>query len=145
MRAVVQRVKRGAVRVTNEVVGEIGPGLVILLGVKSTDTSADAAWLANKCAGLRIFEDERGLMNRGLLEVGGEVLVVSQFTLYGDCEKGRRPSFAEAASPEQAEDLYGEFVKVLRGQGIHVETGSFGSKMAVEILNDGPVTLILER
>jgi D-tyrosyl-tRNA(Tyr) deacylase len=145
MRAVVQRVKRGAVRVGEETVGKIGRGFVILLGVGSKDTVEKARWLANKCANLRVFEDERGLMNLGLSDVGGEALVVSQFTLYADCEKGRRPSFVDAAPPEVAEELYCEFVRVLRECGIVVETGRFQAKMVVEILNDGPVTLILER
>jgi D-tyrosyl-tRNA(Tyr) deacylase len=145
MKAVVQRVTRGAVRVGGETVGEIGRGFVILLGVGSTDTPADAEWLAAKCAGLRVFEDDQGLMNLGLADVGGAALVVSQFTLYGKCDKGRRPSFVDAASPEKAQDLYGVFIEALRACGIGVETGRFGAKMVVEILNDGPVTLILER
>lgn len=145
MRAVIQRVKRGAVTVAGETVGKIGKGFVILLGVTTTDTAEEARWLASKCAGLRVFEDDEGLMNLGLTDVGGEVLVVSQFTLYGDCEKGRRPSFVDAAPPDRAEELYGEFVRMLREQGIRVETGRFRAKMLVEILNDGPVTLILER
>jgi D-tyrosyl-tRNA(Tyr) deacylase len=145
MRAVVQRVRAGAVRVGGETVAEIGKGSVILLGVRVTDTPQEAGWLARKCAGLRIFEDDQGLMNLGLADVGGEALVVSQFTLYGDCEKGRRPSFTEAAPPDRAEDLYGEFVRVLREQGVQVRTGRFRAKMVVEIENDGPVTLILER
>jgi len=145
MKAVIQRVKKGAVRVGDESIGKIGNGFVILLGVGTTDTAEEAGWLARKCAGLRVFEDREGLMNLGLSDVGGEVLVVSQFTLYGDCEKGRRPSFVEAAPPDKAEELYGEFVRVLREQGIRVETGRFRAKMVVEILNDGPVTLILER
>jgi len=145
MRVVVQRVKRGAVTVGDEIVGEIGRGFVILLGVRATDTPEEARWLARKCAGLRVFEDEDGLMNLGLSDVGGEVLVVSQFTLYGDCGKGRRPSFVEAAPPEKAEARYGEFVQALREQGIRVATGRFQTKMLVEILNDGPVTLLLER
>ena len=145
MRAVIQRVKRGAVTVADETVGEIGRGFVVLLGVRATDTAEEARWLARKCAGLRVFEDEDGLMNLGLSDVGGEVLVVSQFTLYGDCGKGRRPSFVEAAQPEKAEALYDEFVRTLRELGIRVATGRFRAKMVVEILNDGPVTLILER
>ena len=145
MRAVVQRVTRGAVNVDDQTVGEIGRGFVILLGVKATDTIEDCRWLANKCAGLRVFEDDQGLMNLGLSDVGGEVLVVSQFTLYGSCLKGRRPSFADAAPPQRAEELYDEFVGTLRNLGIRVETGRFRSKMVVEILNDGPVTLILQR
>jgi D-tyrosyl-tRNA(Tyr) deacylase len=145
MRAVVQRVKRASVTVDGDMIAEIGRGLAILLGVGSGDTAGDAEWLANKCAGLRVFEDDQGLMNMDLSEVGGDVLVVSQFTLYGDCGKGRRPSFVDAASPEKAEELYDEFVRVLRGRGIRVETGKFRAKMAVETVNDGPVTLLIER
>lgn len=145
MRAVVQRVTQASVTVTGEVVGRISRGLVILLGVARSDTQAEAAWLARKCAGLRVFEDEKGLMNLSLAETGGEALVVSQFTLYGDCDKGRRPSFTSAAAPEQAEVLYQVFVDTLREHGIHVETGRFQAKMLVDIVNDGPVTLILER
>ena len=145
MKAVVQRVKRGAVKVGEETVGEIGKGFVILLGVRSDDTPAEAEWLANKCAGLRVFEDDRGLMNLGLADVDGDALVVSQFTLYADCEKGRRPSFAAAAPQDKAEELYEVFVKALRDRGVTVRTGRFGAKMVVEITNDGPVTLILER
>jgi D-tyrosyl-tRNA(Tyr) deacylase len=145
VRAVVQRVKRASVTVGGDMIAEIGRGLAILLGVGSGDTAGDAEWLANKCAGLRVFEDDQGLMNLDLAEVGGDVLVVSQFTLYGDCGKGRRPSFVDAASPEKAEELYDEFVRVLRGRGIRVETGKFRAKMAVETVNDGPVTLLIER
>jgi len=145
MKAVVQRVKSASVTVGGETAGKIVRGFVILLGVNKTDTEAEAQWLARKCAGLRVFEDDQGLMNLGLTDVGGEALVVSQFTLYGDCEKGRRPSFTEAAPPDTAEALYRVFVDTLRGEGIHVETGEFQAKMLVEILNDGPVTLIIER
>jgi len=145
MRVVIQRVKKGAVTVGDETVGEIGRGFVILLGVSASDTPDEARWLAKKCAWLRVFEDEEGLMNLGLSDVGGEALVVSQFTLYGDCEKGRRPSFVGAAPPEKAEALYGEFVRAMREHGIRVATGRFRAKMLVEILNDGPVTLVLER
>jgi D-tyrosyl-tRNA(Tyr) deacylase len=145
MRAIIQRVESGAVTVGGETVGRIGKGLVILLGVRTTDTADEARWLAKKCAGLRVFEDGEGLMNLGLSDVGGEVLVVSQFTLYGDCGKGRRPSFVEAAQPEKAEALYGAFVETMREQGIRVATGRFREKMLVEIRNDGPVTLIIER
>jgi D-tyrosyl-tRNA(Tyr) deacylase len=145
MKAVVQRVRSASVTVGGETVGKIGRGFVILLGVNKSDTEAGAQWLAKKCAGLRVFEDDQGLMNLGLADVCGEALVVSQFTLYGDCEKGRRPSFTEAAPPEIAESLYRAFVDALRGAGIHVETGRFQAKMLVEILNDGPVTLVIER
>jgi D-tyrosyl-tRNA(Tyr) deacylase len=145
LRAVIQRVSSARVRVDGEIVGEIGRGFAILLGVARTDTEEHATWLATKCAGLRVFEDENGLMNLGLEEVGGRALVISQFTLYGDCAKGRRPSFVEAAPPEVAEKLYRVFVDAMRGKGIHVETGRFGAKMLVEIANDGPVTLTIER
>jgi D-tyrosyl-tRNA(Tyr) deacylase len=126
-------------------VGEIGRGFVILLGVSKHDTGEEARWLARKCAGLRVFEDAEGLMNLGLGDVGGKALIVSQFTLYGDCERGRRPSFTEAAPPEVAERLYGDFVNAMRAEGVEVETGTFQAKMLVEINNDGPVTMILER
>jgi D-tyrosyl-tRNA(Tyr) deacylase len=145
VKVVVQRVSRASVTVEGATIGEIGKGLVILVGVGSSDSRAEAAWLAPKCAGLRIFEDAGGQMNLALSDVGGEILVVSQFTLYGNCEKGRRPSFTDAASPGKAEELYEEFVRILRDSGLHVKTGVFGAKMTVEILNDGPVTLILER
>jgi D-tyrosyl-tRNA(Tyr) deacylase len=133
------------VSVDGETVGEIGRGFVILLGVTETDTEDDARWLARKCASLRVFEDDKGLMNLGLDDVGGQALVVSQFTLYGDCSKGRRPSFVKAAAPDMAERLYEVFVDTLRQEGIHVETGRFQAKMLVEIANDGPVTLMIER
>jgi D-tyrosyl-tRNA(Tyr) deacylase len=145
LKAVVQRVSEARVRTGGQVVGEIGKGFVILLGVGKTDTEEDAKWLARKCAGLRVFEDEQGLMNLSLADVGGRALVVSQFTLYGNCEKGRRPSFTDAARPESAQLLYGAFVEELRSEGVPVETGWFQAKMLVEITNDGPVTLILER
>jgi D-tyrosyl-tRNA(Tyr) deacylase len=145
MRAVVQRVSSARVRVEDETVGEIGRGFVILLGVSKGDTEAEARWLAKKCAGLRIFEDSEGLLNLGLGDVGGKALVVSQFTLYGDCEKGRRPSFTGAAPPEEAERLYRVFVGAMRTEGIEVQTGTFQAKMLVEINNDGPVTLIIDR
>jgi D-tyrosyl-tRNA(Tyr) deacylase len=141
----VQRVLSGRASVDGETAGKIGRGLVILLGVTGTDTEEHAKWLARKCAGLRVFEDGKGLMNLGLRDVGGQALVVSQFTLYGDCDKGRRPSFTEAALPETAEALYNAFVDSLRHEGIHVETGRFQAKMLVEIANDGPVTLMIER
>jgi D-tyrosyl-tRNA(Tyr) deacylase len=145
LRAVVQRVSRGRVSVAGETVGSIGKGFVILLGVTGTDTEDEARWLARKCAGLRVFEDDKGLMNLGLADVGGQALVVSQFTLYGDCTKGRRPSFVSAAAPEMAEHLYKVFVDALGKEGIHVETGRFQARMLVEIANDGPVTLMIER
>jgi D-aminoacyl-tRNA deacylase len=145
MRAVIQRVSQASVTVAGEVVGAIGPGFVVLLGVTQTDTTAEAAWLADKIAGLRLFEDADGKMNAALADVGGALLVVSQFTLYGDARKGRRPSFTEAARPEQAEPLVDDVVRRLRDRGFTVATGVFGAHMAVDIHNDGPVTLLLER
>ena len=146
MKAVVQRVSRASVAVDGEVVGAIGRGVMILLGVTHDDGEEQARWLANKIAGLRIYEDDEGKMNRGLLDVGGSALVVSQFTLYGDCRKGRRPSFTHAARPEVAEPLCERFIELLREAGVgQVESGVFGAHMDVEIHNDGPVTLILER
>lgn len=145
MRAVLQRVQRGRVSVHGETVAEIGQGYVILLGVASDDGEAQAQWLANKCADLRIFEDAQGKMNRSISEVEGEVLVVSQFTLYGDVRKGRRPSFTQAAPPEVAAPLVDYFAKTLAAAGIPVQTGSFGAHMLIELENDGPVTLVLDR
>lgn len=146
MKAVVQRVTAASVTVEGRVVGAIGPGLMILLGVTHDDGEEQAAWLAAKITGLRIFEDEEGKMNRSLRDIGGGALVVSQFTLYGDCRKGKRPSFTDAAAPAQAEHLYERFITLLRQAGVApVETGIFGAHMQVEICNDGPVTIILER
>jgi D-tyrosyl-tRNA(Tyr) deacylase len=145
MRLVIQRVKRGAVSVSGEVVGEVGLGLVILVGVGKGDTEAQADWLAEKVTNLRIFEDEAGKMNRSVLEAGGAALVVSQFTLYADTQKGRRPSFIDAALPEQAEPLVDYFGRRLAFHGLPVARGRFGAMMLVEIHNDGPVTIILER
>ena len=145
MRAVVMRVAKASVTVEGDTVGRIERGFMILLGVGRGDSDDKARWLARKCAGLRVFEDQEGLMNLGLDDVGGEALVVSQFTLCGDCDKGRRPSFASAAEPEEARRLYQVFVEALRSHGIRVKTGEFGAKMLVDISNDGPVTLILER
>lgn len=144
MRIVLQRVSRARVTVADEPVGSIGPGFLLLVGVTHTDNEANAAWLAAKIAGLRVFEDEDGKMNRSLLDVGGDVLAVSQFTLHGDTRKGRRPSFVRAARPEHAESLFDRFVNLLREQGLTVATGRFGAMMEVELVNDGPVTLILE-
>lgn len=144
MRAVIQRVKKSSVSVDNKVIGEIGTGLLVLLGVAQGDTADDADYLADKIANLRIFEDENGKMNKSLIETQGEMLVVSQFTLCGDCRKGRRPSFINAARPEQANGLYEYFVKQVRGKKIAVKTGKFGAMMAVSLINDGPVTLIVE-
>jgi D-tyrosyl-tRNA(Tyr) deacylase len=144
MRAVLQRVSRAAVLIDGETVGAIQWGLLVLLGVAPTDTEKEAQWLAEKVAGLRIFNDEAGKMNLGVADVGGGLLVVSQFTLYGDCRKGRRPSFIAAAPPEIAVPLYEAFVNALRARGLPVATGRFGAMMQVELVNDGPVTLILD-
>jgi D-tyrosyl-tRNA(Tyr) deacylase len=144
MRAVIQRVKQSCVKTNQEIIGEIGKGLLVLLGVANGDTADDGDYLANKIVHLRIFEDENGKMNRSLFEVGGEMMVVSQFTLLGDCRKGRRPSFIDAAEPEKASELYEYFVKKARALGITVKTGQFRAMMEVALINDGPVTLIIE-
>ena len=144
MRAVLQRVTRARVRVEGETVGEIGRGLVVLLGVARDDGEADAAYLVEKVLNLRVFEDAEGRMNHSLSEAGGALLAVSQFTLYGDACKGRRPSWFDAAPPELARPLYEFFVAEARGKGAHVETGSFRAMMEVELVNDGPVTLLLD-
>jgi D-tyrosyl-tRNA(Tyr) deacylase len=144
MRALIQRVSAARVRVGDEVVGAVGRGYAVLLGVHARDTEAEAAALAEKVAKLRIFADDEGKMNRSLIDVGGAVLSVSQFTLYGNTEKGRRPSFIDAANPEQANALYEAFNARLRSLGVSVETGRFRAHMVVEIHNDGPVTLMLE-
>lgn len=144
VRAVVQRVARAEVRVGDEVVGRIGSGLLVLVGAAAGDDDGDAAYLAEKVVGLRIFPDEQGQMNRGVLEIGGAVLVVSQFTLLGDCRKGRRPSFAHALEPVEAERLYQRFVAETEKTGVPVETGRFRALMQVELVNDGPVTLLLD-
>lgn len=144
MRAVVQRVSRAEVRVEGQVVGSIGRGLLVLLGVGAHDGDTDVDYLARKVVGLRVFEDDDGAMNLGLEEVGGALLVVSQFTLYGDCRKGRRPSFVHAMQPEGAARLCEAFVDRCRALGVEVETGRFRAMMEVELCNDGPVTLLLE-
>jgi D-tyrosyl-tRNA(Tyr) deacylase len=144
MRMVVQRVSRAKVTVEGRVTGEIGAGLMILLGVGKEDTSAIAAAMAEKASNLRIFEDEQGKMNRSLLEVKGEVLVVSQFTLYGDARGQRRPSFISAAPPELAKKLYEAFCEALRGLGVNVGTGIFQAMMSVELVNEGPVTILID-
>ncbi|MEG6522271.1 D-aminoacyl-tRNA deacylase [Desulfotomaculum sp. 1211_IL3151] len=144
MRAVVQRVQRGSVTVNNEVVGKIEQGLVVLLGVGQGDTADDARYLADKISQLRIFTDEQGKLNLSLQDVGGSVLAISQFTLYGDCRKGRRPSYIEAAAPDAARELYESFVQRLVCNGLTTATGVFQEHMVVEIINDGPVTLLLD-
>lgn len=145
MRALIQRVARAEVRIASRVAGRIGRGAVVLAGFTAVDSSEVVDWMAEKIVGLRIFPDAEGRMNLGLSDVGGSVLVVSQFTLYGDAARGRRPSFVAAARPEQALPLYGQFVAALRGHGVPVETGEFGADMEVELVNDGPVTLWIER
>lgn len=145
MRVVLQRVARARVTVDGRVVGEIGRGLLLLAGFTDGDTEETLRWMADKVVGLRVFTDAEGKMNLSVEEVGGAVLVVSQFTLYGDARKGRRPSFVEAARPEVAVPLYERFVELLRATGRPVETGEFGAMMQVELVNDGPVTLVLER
>jgi D-tyrosyl-tRNA(Tyr) deacylase len=144
MRAVIQRVKESSVSVNNEIIGKIGSGLMVLLGVSETDRVEDANYLAAKIINLRIFEDENHKMNRSLLDIGGEMLVVSQFTLLADCRKGRRPSFVHAAGPNKANELYERFVDQVRQKGVNVATGRFRAMMDVSSINDGPVTLIVE-
>ena len=145
MRALVQRVKEASVTIDGQVVGQIGNGMLILLGVKNGDTQAEADFLADKCLGLRIFSDDDGKMNLSAEDIGGEFLVVSQFTLYGNAMKGKRPSYIDAARPEVSEPLYEYFVARLRAAGKKVETGQFGADMQVALVNDGPVTLMIEK
>jgi D-tyrosyl-tRNA(Tyr) deacylase len=144
MRAVIQRVKESSVKTDDQIIGQISQGLLVLLGVAQGDRPSDADYLANKIVNLRIFEDENGKMNRSLLDTGRQMLVVSQFTLLGDCRKGRRPSFAAAAEPAKAAALYEHFIETVRRLGISVETGRFRAMMEVALVNDGPVTLIVE-
>jgi D-tyrosyl-tRNA(Tyr) deacylase len=144
MRAVLQRVARARVVIAGEVVGEVGRGLLVLLGVARDDTVKQARWLADKVISLRLFEDDEGKMNRDVTEAAGGVLVVSQFTLFGDCRKGRRPSFLGAAPPETAVPLYEAFLDAVRARGVPVAAGRFGAMMQVELVNDGPVTLIVD-
>ncbi|MGB7293836.1 MAG: D-aminoacyl-tRNA deacylase [Thermodesulfobacteriota bacterium] len=144
MRLVVQRVKHARVEVDRELVGRIGEGLLLLLGIKGDDSIEDVEYLVEKALGLRIFEDHTGKMNLSIMDKGGEILVVSQFTLYGDCRKGRRPSFDEAAPPELAVNLYDLFVEEIKKKGMKVETGRFGAVMEVDLINSGPVTLLLD-
>lgn len=144
MRALIQRVKRGSVTVDDKVIGAIGPGLVILLGVKNGDSEAAAEYLAAKIINLRVFQDEHGKVNRSALEVGAELLAISQFTLYADTKRGRRPGFTDAAPPEVSIPLYEKFIELLQAGGLTVATGEFGAHMVVEIINDGPVTILLD-
>ena len=144
MRAVIQRVERASVSVEGEIRGQIGAGFLVLIGVEEGDGDADFRYIADKAPNLRVFEDEQGKMNRSLLDVGGELLIVSQFTLYANCKKGRRPDFLAAARPEVAIPLYERFVELCREKGFHTETGEFGAYMQVDSLNDGPLTIILD-
>jgi len=144
MRAVVQRVKRASVSVGNNIVGKISEGLVILLGVGRDDSDEDARYLAEKIVNLRIFDDKDGKMNLSLLDVKGQALIISQFTLYGDCRRGRRPSYSESAAPDMAKSLYERFIDFVKQFDVHVESGIFAADMLVEIHNDGPVTLLLD-
>ena len=146
MRVIIQRVKSSQVTVAGEIVGQIGRGLNLLVGIAATDTEAELNWMARKCLNLRLFPGEVGgdRWEKSVQEIGGELLVVSQFTLYGDCRKGRRPSFSNSAPPQQAEALYEQFVTQLNQSGLRVETGKFGAMMEVTIQNDGPVTMLLE-
>ena len=144
MRAVVQRVTQASVTVGNETVGKIGPGIMVLIGVSKEDTDKDLKYIVEKVMNLRIFDDENGVMNRSVLDVGGSILAVSQFTLYGDARGGRRPSYFRAAAPEPANELYERAVAAWRENGIHVETGRFRTEMKVSLVNDGPVTILLD-
>ncbi|MFP6574297.1 MAG: D-aminoacyl-tRNA deacylase [Pirellulaceae bacterium] len=144
MRVCVQRVTTASVQVDGQQVGKIGPGLLVLLGIGQQDTAQEVTQLVDKIVNLRIFADEQEKMNLSLLDVAGEMLVISQFTLWGDCRKGRRPSFVQAADPQLAEPLYEQFAQEVRAQGVGVETGRFGAMMQVSLVNDGPVTLVIE-
>ena len=144
MRVCVQRVSEASVEIDDETVGAIGPGLLVLLGIGQADTPAEVTQLVDKIVNLRVFADDQDKMNRSLLDIQGQMLVISQFTLWGDCRKGRRPSFVQAAGPEVAEPLYERFVDEVRGRGVAAETGRFGAMMQVRLVNDGPVTLVIE-
>ena len=144
MRALIQRVKNARVTVEGRETGSIGQGLLIFLGIRDTDSETELRWMVKKCAALRVFEDDSGRMNLALTDVGGSLLVVSQFTLFGDCRKGRRPSFVHALEPTRAEALVDHFVAEARGEGLHVETGRFRTHMQVHLCNDGPVTLLVD-
>lgn len=144
MRVVLQRVSRASIEVEGKIIGKIDNGLLLLLGIHVDDSIKELEWMAKKIVGLRIFEDEDGKMNNSLNDVGGSLLIVSQFTLYGDCEKGRRPGFIDAARPEKAIPLYEEFIDRCKKSGVHVESGEFGADMKVDLLNEGPVTLVID-
>ncbi len=144
MRVCVQRVSEASVEIDGKTVGAIGPGLLVLLGIGHSDTPAEVTQLVDKIVNLRVFADDEDKMNRSLLDIEGQMLVISQFTLWGDCRKGRRPSFVQAADPEVAEPLYERFVDEVRGRGVVTETGRFGAMMQVHLVNDGPVTLVIE-
>lgn len=144
MRAIIQRVKHASVTIDDNITGKINDGFLVLLGITSTDTEKEVQWLAKKIVDLRVFNDSDDKMNLGLKEINGELLIISQFTLYGNCIKGRRPSFTEAAKPEMANTLYKNFIDACKKQEVHVETGVFGADMKVDLLNDGPVTLIID-
>ena len=144
MRCVVQRVTEASVTVNGETVGAVGPGLMVLIGVSTEDTDTDLKYMADKVPNLRIFDDENGVMNRSVLDVGGSILAVSQFTLYGDARGGRRPSYIRAAKPDEANALYERLVAAWRAKGIHVETGRFRTEMKVSLVNDGPVTILID-
>jgi D-tyrosyl-tRNA(Tyr) deacylase len=144
MRAVLQRVRRASVQINEQSYGEIGEGILLFLGIGASDSTTDSQWLAEKVVNLRIFPDQKGRMNRSLLDTGGELLVVSQFTLYGDCRKGRRPGFSEAAAPSLAEPLYRHFIEQVKDHGAPVKTGVFQADMEITLVNNGPVTLLLE-
>ena len=145
MRVILQRVTQSSVSVDGETIAKINQGLNLLVGISKTDTPTELEWMAKKCLGLRVFSDDTGKMSHSIQDINGELLVISQFTLYGDCRKGRRPSYDKAAPPQDAEKLYDQFVSILQQSGLVVETGKFGAMMDVHIQNDGPVTLILER
>jgi D-tyrosyl-tRNA(Tyr) deacylase len=144
MRAVIQRVSRASVKIDGAIHGEISHGMLVLLGIRGSDAISDLQWLAEKVVHLRIFEDQQGKMNKSLADIDGEMLIISQFTLYGDCRKGRRPGFSSAASPEIAEPLYRRFIEEVKNRQIKVATGIFQASMEVELVNDGPVTLLLD-
>jgi D-tyrosyl-tRNA(Tyr) deacylase len=144
MRAVIQRVNRASVRIDNSITEKISHGLVVLLGIHGDDTTRDLQWMADKIVNLRIFEDDEGKMNRSLADINPEMLIVSQFTLYGDCRKGRRPGYSSAAPPEIAEPIYDRFIKEIKSRGIKTATGTFRAMMGIELVNDGPVTLLLD-